>query len=211
MQFHRPILLHLITLAAAFLFCSAGDAAAKRRGFTLITTGSTHSELGPIKKDAAAGLAPEMKSEIQQRNYDTVGYQYSHFGIFWLDLWNWSGEYIVYNKVSEDGAVAPQGVAAALLGVEEAKLPKPLNYRFPYGLMIICGLVSLKVVPRLIAKRKSRQPLPPFNPPPPSGGGDRPRWTPLAPQTSGSPAQMPTAPLPSAGPPPVPPPLPPES
>jgi hypothetical protein len=209
MQFHRPILLHLITLVAAFLMGTTGDAQARRRGgFKLITTGTTHSELGPIQKEAA-GLAPEMKSAIQQRNFDTVGYQYSHFGLFWLDLWNWNGEYIVYNKTSEDGAVAPRAVAAALLGVEETKLPKPLNYRFPYGLMIICGLASLKVVPRLIAKRKQRHSVPDFKPPP--GGADRPRWTPLTPQAPQSTAPMPPPPVPSGGPPPVPPPLPPES
>ncbi len=205
MQLHRPILLPFFALAAVFLLCSAGEARARRRGFTLITTGTTHSELAAIKKDAD-GLAPEMMAAIRQRNFDTVGYQYSHFGIFWLDLWNWNGEYIMYNKVSEDGGVVPPAVAAALLGVPEQKLPKPLNYRFPYGLMILCGLASLKVVPRLVAKRRQRQSVPDFNPPPPSGG-ERPRWSPLPPQ--GSPQAPPASP-PAGGPPPVPPPLPPE-
>ena len=170
---------------------ATGEAQAKRRGFTLITTGSTHSELGAVKASAVAELSDAERMEIEQRHYDTVGYQYSHFGIFWLDIWNWSGEYIVYNKVSEDGGVTTPEVAAALLGVPPGKAGKPLNYRMPYGLMVVLGLVSLKVVPRLLMarRRKQQQSVPDFTPPP-----DQPRWTPP----------------PAGGPPPMPPPLPPE-
>jgi hypothetical protein len=192
---HSPrSLTRLLYLVFAALILGAGEAQA-RRGIAIISTGSTFSELGPVNK---AKLSPIEQAAIQDAHYDTVGYQYSHFGLFWLDIWNWGGEYIVYNKVSENGEMIKPDQAATLLGVEESKLSKPLNYRMPYGLLVIVGLVSLKMVPRLLAKRRQAEPVAQYQP------DDRPQWTPQSP-----PPGVPGSP-PAGGPPPMPPPLPPD-
>lgn len=191
---------HLLYLAfAAVLLFGTGQAHAKR-GFAIINTGSTFSELAPLKKENLNKLNENERLEVQMSNYDTVGYQYSRFGIFWLDIWNWSGEYIVYNKVSENGGIVTPAQAALLMGVEESKLPKPLNYRMPFGLMILVGLLSLKIVPRIIAKKRASQPMAQYEP-------SRPQWTPQNPPP-GAPGNP--VPPPAGGPPPVPPPLPPD-
>lgn len=186
----------LLYLVFAVVLFGAGEAQAKR-GIMIITTGTTHSELGPVKKDYVSQLGPDERREIESAHYDTVGYQYSHFGIFWLDIWNWGGEYIVYNKVSENGGIVTPAQAALLMGIEERKLGKPFNYRMPYGLLLVVGLVSLKFVPRMIAKKRQAS-QPQYQP------ADRPKWSPDNPPP-GAPGN-PTA----GGPPPMPPPMPPE-
>ncbi len=168
-----------------------GQAHAKR-GFKLITTGTSISDLGAVK--------PEFLDEVKVPSGPTlghIGFKYDYFGLFWLDLWNWDGAYCVFN--GDDYAPVEKQEAARLAGMEESKLGKPLNYRFPLGLDILLALGLLKFVPRLIASRKQK-----------AGGlsggaGSIPPWTPPA-------AQVPPA-VPQTDPgaaPPVPPPLPPE-
>jgi hypothetical protein len=193
MFFSRQSSSRLFYSAFVALLLGAGEAQA-RRGITIINTGSTHSELGSIQKDK---LSPEVRMAVEREHYDTVGYQYERFGIFWLDIWNWGGQYIAYNKVSEDGEVVPPEQAAVLLAVEERKLPKPLNYRMPFGLLVIVGLVSLKMIPRFLAKkRQAAAAATPYQPPAAAAQQDPYYRSPDS--------------APSGGPPPMPPPLPPE-
>jgi hypothetical protein len=192
----------LLAIVFTVLMFGTGEAQARKRGFTLITTGTALSEIGPMQKERLKDLAPDDRLLAEKQGWDTVGFQYSHFGVFWLDIWNWGGEYALYNKVSEAGSVVPDEMAAEFLGVDVKKLGKPLNYRLPYGLMIVLGLVSLKFVPRILASRRAkRQQVPDFMPPAPTGAPAQPRWTPQNPPP-GAPG--------TGGPPPVPPPLPPE-
>lgn len=190
----------LLAIVFTVLMFGTGEAQAKR-GFTLITTGTALSEIGPMKKDLLKELAPDDRMLAERQGWDTVGFQYSHFGVFWLDIWNWGGEYALYNKVSEAGSVVPDEMAAEFLGVDPKKLGKPLNYRMPYGLMIVLGLAGLKFVPRILASRRAKQQVPDFMPPAPTGAPAQPRWTPQNPPP-GAPG--------TGGPPPVPPPLPPD-
>lgn len=172
----------LLLFACALILFGAGQAHA-RRGFKLITTGTSISELGPVK--------PEFRDDVKAPNgpvLDKVGFKYDFFGLFWLDLWNWDGEYCIFH--GDDYSPLSKHDAAQLMGVDESKLGKPINYRFPYGLDILIGLTLLKFLPRFIAKRKAAR------------ANAVPAWTP-------PPAQPPPASS-AEGPPPVPPPLPPD-
>ena len=123
-----------------------------------------------------------------------------HFGLFWLDIWSWGGKYTVYNKLQDVPYLVSNAEAAALLGINESQLTKPLSYHLPWGLVIIVGLMLLKFLPRFLAKRRqARAGGSQFH-----GGGSPPGWSPQ-PVPPGQPPMPP-----AGGPPPIPPPLPPE-
>lgn len=188
---HFPAPLFVIMLFAAILF-GTGQAHAKR-GFKLITTGSTVDEIGTVTREQAEAI-----KQITKYDLTKIGYQYKYFGLFWLDLWNWGGEYVIYDGNKDGvGDVITKEQAATFMGVDEGKVGKPFNYRFPYLLDIIVVGMLLKIVPRIIAKkRNSANRVPEFK------QGDVPRWTP-------PPPAGPTPPS-ADSPPPMPPPLPPE-
>jgi hypothetical protein len=158
----------------------------------IITHGPTIADIGQVSGGGTA-MAP--------RGLTKIGYQYDNFGIFWLDLWTWGGDYVIYDGVKDGGhgKIITKAQAAAFMGVDEGKLSKPLNYSFPYGLDIIVALGLLRFVPRMIAKKKHANKIPEFK------QGAVPAWTP-PPASSGQPVPPPSA----GGPPPMPPPLPPE-
>ena len=172
----------LVLFAFAAVLLGTSQAHAKR-GFKLITTGTSLSELGPVKAEHMEDVKLPVGTTL-----DKVGYKYDYFGLFWLDLWNWGGEYCVFS--GDNYAPVDKKEAARLMGTDESKLGKPLNYRFPYGLDILLALGLLKFVPRILASRKRKsQAVPSFD-------GPVPAWTP--PATGNS------------GPPPMPPPMPPD-
>jgi hypothetical protein len=191
-HFHLSVPHFLVILLAAFLF-GTGKAEA-RRGIMIISHGSTIDEIGKVSNRGGIDLPP---------TWSKIGFQYEHFGIFWLDLWNWSGEYVIYDGVKEGngdhGEVVTKAQAAAFMGLDESKVGKPLNYRFPYGLDILLALGLLKFVPRYLAKKRQAGSVPQYN------QENVPAWKPPASPPAGAPASPP-----AGGPPPIPPPLPPE-
>lgn len=193
-HFSLPRLLAIV-LAAAFL--GAGQAHAKRIP-KLYTFGPVNSEVGPIKKEALAKLPREEQIQLEALGADTVGFNYKHLGLFWLDIWSWGGEYSVYNKLNDIPYKITKPQAAAFLGIEESKLTVPLSYHIPWGLVVIVGLALLKIVPRLILKNRQARQSAKFN--------SAPQWSPQPPGPSSPPPPPPAG----YGPPPVPPPLPPD-
>ncbi len=191
---HLP---RLLILAVTALILGTGQAEAKRVP-KLYTFGPAHSEIGPIKMEVINAMPAAQRSQLEAMRVDTVGFHYKHFGLFWLDIWSWGGKYTVYNKLNEVPLEASPAQAAALLGIRESELKKPLSYHIPWGLVIIVGLILLKMLPRFLARRKAARESAQFNSPQ--------SWSP---PSSPAPPYPPHAP-PAGGPPPVPPPLPPE-
>ncbi len=119
----------LLGLALAFPLLSPSRADA-RGGLLLITHGDRIGHVGD-------GPTQELKGS-------KVGYKYSYFGVFWVDLWTWGGSYCVYERTGFRPIQPP--LAASLLGIKEDELSPPLLYRFPLGLLIggsILGLMAL--------------------------------------------------------------------
>ena len=188
----------LLSFVMAVLLLGTGQVHARRRVPKLYTYGPTTSELGPVDKAALQKLDPATRAKVEAGKIDTVGFHYTHLGLFWLDIWSWGGQYVVYDDAgTRPPEIVSKAVAAKLMGVEENKLGKPLSYHIPWGLVVIVGLMLLKIVPRMIMrKRQARES---------AGFSSAPAWTP-PPAGYSPPPQSPGAP----GPPPVPPPLPPE-
>jgi hypothetical protein len=119
----RPLLLGGAALAGLALCLSPSSARA--RGVIVITHGDTVSHLGDV--------APEHRG--QGLPATAVGFKYSSFGVFWLDLWTWGGQYCLYQGHTYWELSPAQ--AAQLLNKSEADLGKPFLYRFPPGLLIL--------------------------------------------------------------------------
>src|SRR5437016_2616231 len=117
----RRQLTRCLPLALLALFLGPGRASAK--GIILITHGDTINKVGDIRN-------PELRQQLAATGKNlAVGFKYSYFGIFWLDLWTWGGEYCVFEDKNYGPITAAQ--AAELMGVKESELGKPFLYRFP--------------------------------------------------------------------------------
>ena len=128
----RPLLsLSIPALALAGVALTSTEAHAGK-GFVLITHGESVLHYDDLQGDAHAFAAEATGYEVR------VGYLYSHFGVFWLDLWTWGGEYCLYHG-DNVWQLSPEE-AAGLLGVEVDALGKPLLYRVPLGILVLLGL-----------------------------------------------------------------------
>jgi len=78
---NRPAPLGAAAVAALALWLQ--PAAAHAKGIILITHGDTINHLGDVASEYRGAGLPAT----------TVGYKYSSFGVFWLDLWTWGGTY----------------------------------------------------------------------------------------------------------------------
>ncbi len=122
--------LPMVSFAAAALFAEPAQAG---RGLLLITHGDAIKHV--------ADLSPEMaKFASEEMGHDGVklGYKYDHFGLFWLDLWTWDGEYCLY--AGDTYWSLPPDAAAQIMEQPVESLGTPFLYKFPLGLMILLGL-----------------------------------------------------------------------
>ena len=125
-------------LFGAFVVSSvlmAPSRAEARKGFILITTGDDISKVA----DVPAQLAPVVKQLTGAANPE-IGYKYSMFGIFFLNIWTWDGDYVIYEG-DTFWDLGTEG-AAQMLGVGVDKLKKPFFYSMPPGLIILMLLFA---------------------------------------------------------------------
>lgn len=135
--------------SAAILFAAAtllapSQAEARRRGLVVITHGDTVKEL--------ADVPSQFREPLQQmtgaKEPLKVGYYYSGFGIFGLDIWTWDGTYCL--TADETYWPLENKQVEEMLG----SVPhKPWNYNFPPGLFLVVGLIGVVSV-FSIRKRK---------------------------------------------------------
>src|SRR5947207_2138217 len=94
-----------ILIACAILSLSQGSA----RGGVVVTWGDTIRHVG----DVAAEQRPNVGA-------GKVGHKSSYFGVFWIDLWTWGGEFCVY----EGDRYQPisRAEAARLIGKPESEV-----------------------------------------------------------------------------------------
>src|SRR5262249_54387095 len=135
-----PLLLALVLPparpAAAAAPANEGRHGAALAVFVLVTHGDTICHLGDFPP-----LDIKQKPWLPPIHFSKVGFKYSYWGVFGVDLWTWGGEYCMY----EGKTFVPlsPAEAAQTLGVQESDLGTPFNYKFPIGLLILIGLVVL--------------------------------------------------------------------
>lgn len=113
----------------AFALLSPSEA----KGCVVTTWGDTISHVGEA--------SPQAKHKHASNR---VGYKYSYFGVFWIDLWTHGGTYCVYEGKSYN-EIAP-GEAALLLGKNDAEMSTPFLYRVPLGWIIFGPLIVIGII-----------------------------------------------------------------
>jgi hypothetical protein len=136
--------LRTLLVGLSLLLATPSESAAKA---VLITHGDTISHVGGIQTKGAPLAAPI--------DVDGVGYKYSYFGIFWLDLWRYDGQYCIYR--GDHYQAISEAEAAMLLGISEADLHTPFFYRFPPGLIVLVALAVPGIGIALVRKARKKQ------------------------------------------------------
>jgi hypothetical protein len=106
------------------------EASHPAKAVVLITHGDTINHVGDVPAQ-----------NLKQLPATKVGFKYSYWGIFWLDLWTWGGEYCLYSG-QQYWKLQP-AEAAQLLNKSASDLGKPFLYRFPLGLLLIVPFILL--------------------------------------------------------------------
>lgn len=126
----RSLSLALPALALATAALSAQEVQAK--GLMIVTYGEAVMHYADLAVEVRQALKDETGHDLQ------VGYLYSNFGLFWLDLWTWGGEYCLYE--GDDVLRLSPAELAEILKTTPDKLGKPLLYTFPLGLTVLFAL-----------------------------------------------------------------------
>jgi hypothetical protein len=85
-----------------------------------------------LKTIAACGLV-QQRAEMQGGLSGVkVGLKYSHFGMFFMSVWTWGGEVVLFKDKTYEPIVISQDKAKAKYGT-------PLTYKFPPLLIIVLG------------------------------------------------------------------------
>ncbi len=134
----------LVPLVALFLVFAAQSPA---KAIVLITHGDEISHVA----DVPSGTKEIVREQVG-KNAD-VGFKYSHFGVFWLEIWTWSGEFCLYS--GDEHWPLDNQQAAAILGVSEGDVARPWRYNFPPGLIAVIVIGALAGVRKYFAKSQT--------------------------------------------------------
>jgi hypothetical protein len=121
----RSILLGSLVVMALL---EVRPAYAGRGGIVIINTGDDIIHI--------RDLPPEIATETGLKS---IGYHYDRLGVFWLDVWRWGGEFVVYG---DDGYAPVTAAQADALGGASV----PWKYRAPPGLLLILAAIELAIV-----------------------------------------------------------------
>jgi hypothetical protein len=87
-----------------------------------------------------------------------VRYKYDHLGVFWINFWTWDGRYCLYQDKMHWSLT--QAEAARLLGVTTSDIAPPFWYRFPFGLMLVVGIVAVVIAAWIFGPKPPPHPHP---------------------------------------------------
>jgi hypothetical protein len=125
----RIVLLPLMALAITSLWTAAAEAG----GLILITRGNTIKHVAEVSDP----MKPVVRSVTGTSTNYHVGFLHERFGVYWIDLWTWGGEYVLYDDSEEDLWSLDPDQTAAIMGTTPDELSKPIFYTFPPGLLAL--------------------------------------------------------------------------
>ncbi len=65
-----------------------------------------------------------------------IGYKYSYFSLFFMNMWTWKGSFVLYRK-RRYISLTPK--RAKIYKIKLSSLSKPFGYRYPLGLLVLIG------------------------------------------------------------------------
>ena len=138
-------------LIAVVMVVGLGRTAEARRGggAVIINTGDDilHiRDLPQVDLDAVTVDDPEVLAD--RVVFGKLGYRYERFGVFFMDIWRWDGEFVLY---SGDTYVPIDDEMLGLVGGASV----PWRYRLPDGLLILLAVAYLAFIGRRKRSAKS--------------------------------------------------------
>jgi hypothetical protein len=133
---------------AVVLVIGLGSTAEARRGggAVLINTGDDILHIRDLESAAnTAAVADEAPDALV---FSKLGYRYERFGVFFMDIWRWDGEFVLY---SGDTYVPIDDEMLSLVGGANV----PWRYRLPDGLLILIAIGYLAFIGRRKRSAKS--------------------------------------------------------
>lgn len=133
--------LRLAILGLVMVMAAAQPAEARRGGgIVIINLGDDLMHLRQTSSEAAIG------EDGTETRLDQIGYHYERFGLFWVDIWRWGGEYVLYSSDRSVYAPLTEAELAELGGADF-----PIAYHLPPGFLALLAGGML-----LIVRRKRR-------------------------------------------------------
>jgi hypothetical protein len=135
-------------LIAVVVVVGLGGPAEARRGggAVLINTGDDILHLRDLPSADTAAFADDPSTEAVV--FSKLGYRYERFGVFFMDIWRWDGEFVLY---SGDTYAPIDGEMLDLVGGASV----PWRYRLPEGLLILLAIGYLALIGRRKRSAKS--------------------------------------------------------
>ena len=139
----RPLTRLLPLVALLVVFFTQAEAHAKK-GLVLITSGDSITHVADLDPEVAKAIESDVGPGV------AVGYKYEQFGLFFLEIWSWDGEFVLYRD-DEFWTGEPQMIAEAAGVSSLDELSKPFTYTVPPGLIVIGVLVIGFIVFSLVS------------------------------------------------------------
>lgn len=75
-----------------------------------------------------------------------IGYKYGQFGVFFLQIWTWGGEYCLYSESKNMYWTLEKDQIADLSKNIEGGLKTPSAYSYPPGMFVVIVLIAVVVI-----------------------------------------------------------------
>jgi hypothetical protein len=99
-------------------------------------SGEEIDRVGDLPDDVKEQIPSEMGPGV------SIGFHYHRFHIYWLNLWTWDGQHVLYQG-DRYWKLGPADWEKLLGSPGSRALGKPFFYRFPMGIDILGGLAVL--------------------------------------------------------------------
>ena len=74
-----------------------------------------------------------------------IGYKYGQFGVFWMQIWTWSGEFCLYSESKNTYWTLEEKQIKMLNEAVPGGLKVPSSYSYPPGLFVIIAIIVVLV------------------------------------------------------------------
>ena len=91
-----------------------------------------------------AELPADMKQQASVADM-CIAYKYGQFGLFWMQIWTWSGEFCLYSESQNTYWTLEEKQIKMLNEAVPGGLKVPSSYSYPPGLFVVIALVAILI------------------------------------------------------------------